>query len=225
MSLDNLYKLYEQSDNIDRAEGRLAYARYRQTMVAFADHYDFPLKDVTSAFVALSPNNDYWGNLRSLASVLAGVRDGRPVDEVVVTTFNACRDRAIGYLTGERNFLKTVKGPKIRAFRDNILRPHSSRHVTVDGHMIAAWHDKRLTMKEAQRLLKGRAAYTAIERDIQQLADNEGFAPCQMQAVLWFTRKRLNRVIYDPQLSLFQEGDQWGTLVDPRKCPPYVKQK
>lgn len=150
----NLVRLFYQADKIDLHEGKLAYVRYRQVMRSFADYYGFPLARVTSAFVALSPNNDYHGNLRSLASVLEGVRQGYPVEHVTVTTFKACRDRAYRYVTGETCFLKTVKGPKITAFRDNILRPRSSRMVTVDGHMIAAWHGKSLTMKEAARLLK-----------------------------------------------------------------------
>lgn len=222
MTVDNLHKLYAQSDDIDQREGRLAYTRYRKVMVAFADYYGFPLHATTSAFVALSPNNDYHGNLRSLASVLQGVREGRPNAQITVTTFNACRDRAIDYVAGRRDFLKTVKGPKIRAFRDNILRPNTSRLVTVDGHMIAAWHDKALTMKDASRLMKNRTQYWEIEEGIRYLAAMKDMAPCQMQAVLWFTRKRTNQIVYEPQLNLFAGTDQWSTLVDPKHCKPYL---
>ncbi len=226
MTVANLISLWDQRDAIDHREGLMAYRRYRRVMQAFADHYDFPLKDVTSAFVALSPNSDYHGNLRSLASVLAGVRDGVPVDQITVSTYNACRDRAVRYLTGEALFLKTVKGPKIRAFRDNILRPNTSREVTVDGHMVAAWVGGAMTMKDASRHLKRASDYREIADGIRTVANDNGVAPCQAQAILWLTRKRVFAVKYSAQLELFTtKDDAWKTLCDPKDYPPYERKE
>ena len=224
MTVANLHKLWDQRDEIDHREGLMAYRRYRQVMAAFGEFYGFPLRDVTSAFVALSPNSDYHGNLRSLASVLDGVRDGVPADQITVSTYNACRDRAVGYVAGKRNFLKTVKGPKIRAFRDNIMRPNTSQEVTVDGHMVAAWHGKAMTMKQASRALKSLSEYRRIADGIREVADENGVAPCQAQAILWLTRKRVFSVLYSPQLSLFlPKDDAWKTVCDPRDYPPYER--
>lgn len=224
MTVANLKSLWGQRDAIDHREGALAYARYRKVMQSFAEHYGFRLADTTSAFVALSPNNDYHGNLRSLASVLDGVRDAVPVEQITISTYNACRDRAVRYVKGEVSFLATVKGPKIRAFRDNILRPFASKEVTVDGHMVAAWAGRALTMKDASRLLKNRAQYAEIAAGIAEIANDNGLAPCQAQAILWLTRKRVYRVKYSPQLELFSAAnDSWKTLCDPRDYPPYKR--
>ena len=224
MTAANLKSLWDRRDDIDHREGLVAYRRYRKVMQAFADLYGFPLKDVTSAFVALSPNSDYHGNLRSLASVLEGVRDKIPTDYITVSTHNACRDRAVSYVTRRKSFLRTVKGPKIRAFRDNILRPNTSREVTVDGHMVAAWVGKAMTMKDASRILKSKADYVRIADGIRNLANGNGIAPCQAQAILWLTRKRVFAVKYDAQLQLFApKNDAWKTLCDPADYPPYER--
>lgn len=224
MTVANLKELWNQKDAIDFGEGLLAYRRYRKVMQSFSDYYGFPLKDVTSAFVALSPNSDYHGNLRSLSSVLDGVRDGVNPKTITVSTYNACRDRAVTYVTGAVSFLETVKGPKIRAFRDNILRPNTSREVTVDGHMVAAWAGEAMTMKEASRLLKSKSDYLTIAAGIRELADEYEVAPCQAQAILWLTRKRVYAVKYSAQFNLFaSKGDAWNTVCRPEDYPPYER--
>ena len=46
--------------------------------------------------------------------------------------------------------------------------------------------------------------------------------PNQMQATLWFTRKRTLGVKYDPQFDLFHpEDDRWKTLVKVEDIRPY----
>lgn len=224
MCVANLLDIWNRRDDADHREGLLAYRRYRQVMAAFADYYEFPLKDVTSAFVALSPNSDYHGNLRSLASVLSGVNEGVPIEDITVSTYKACRNRAVSYVTGRSSFLKTVKGPKIRAFRDNILRPNTSREVTVDGHMVAAWAGKAMTMKEAAHVMKGPSDYLEIANGIRAIAADNNVAPCQAQAILWLTRKRVFGVKYSAQLELFApKNDSTKTLCHPIDYPPYER--
>lgn len=191
-------------------------------MSAFAGYYDFPITQVTEAFVALSPNNDYLGNLRSLATVLHGLNEAQDPETITVSTYKACRNRAISYLRGEVKFTEKVKGPKITSFRDNILRPKASRRVTVDGHMICIWTGRDMTMKEASFELRGKRHYEQIEAEFVAFADGLGLVPNQLQATLWFTRKRVRNVKYDAQLSLFgSKDDQWNTLCDPADVKPY----
>lgn len=227
MTYKHLVHMWDQRDDHDHREGLRAYERYKLVMGTFAMWYGFPVGEVTSAFVALSPNNDYHGNLRSLASVLDGRANDVPLDRITVSTYNACRDRAYLYLDGQVSFLDTVKGPKIRAFRDNILRPDRSPLVTVDGHMVCAWTGKDMTMKEAARVMTSQTMYRRIASDIVELSVAHDIAPCQAQAVLWFTRKRVKAVKYDAQLSLFHNlDDTHRTLCDPKDYPPYpIKQE
>lgn len=142
-------------------------------------------------------------NLRSLTSVLDGVSAGIPPEAITVSTYKACRNRAISYLTGKTDFLRTVRGPKIRAFRDNILRPRTSRLVTVDGHMVAAYlGNPNMTMKDAAYHLTRRTQYNEIADAITSIADANGIAPCQAQAILWHARKRIFNIKFDAQTSL-----------------------
>ena len=211
--------MWQRSDEIDRREGALAYSRYHALLSAIAGHYDFEFEPTVAAFAALSPNNDYRGNLRSLVSVLAGVRRGRSADEITVSTYKACRNRAYGYAVKEVSFRDTVRGPKIRAFYFNILDPQDRRHVTLDGHMVAAYRNNYGTMKE--NLIKPKD-YDRVARTVKRLASREKLIPNQLQATIWFTRKRLLNVIYDAQGDLFRAvDDQWQTMMRVDTIRPY----
>lgn len=219
MSIDNLNKMLKLSDAIDRREGMLAYMRYNDVMQAIADRYGFGLSETVAAFVSLSPNSDYFGNLRSTISVLAGLRDGVLRELINVSTYKHCRDRAISYATGELQFLSNTKGPKITNFYHNVISPLDNRFVTIDGHMVAIWRDQNITMKEA--LVKPRE-YVEIASEVKRFAFDQYMLPNQLQAVLWFTRKRVTNTKYDPQGSLFRSADDlWNTSVDVNDIKPY----
>jgi len=220
MTVRNLRKMYKLADADDYREGCLAYERYHIVMQAYADEYNVPLDRTIAAFCALSPNNDYYGNLRSLASVLQGYRDNVPLAHIKVSTYRHCRDRAYSYVTGAVVFLDQSKGPKIRAFYHNLLNPASNRYVTVDGHMVAAWRAEELTMKQA--IVRTRKEYTTISDGIKRLARREGLIPNQAQAIMWFARKRTRNIKYDPNVNMFGDAtDKWRTLVLPSEAGPY----
>lgn len=215
----HLRKMYEQADDIDRAEGRLAYQRYHEVIRMFADEYSAPFDRTLAAFVALSPNNDYFSNLRSLASVLQEWQKQGSEVNATVSTYNHCRRRAWGYLTGEMRFLDVVKGPKIRAFYHNILDPDCRKHVTVDGHMVCAYRGVDLIMKDAT---VRRAEYRRIENSCKRLARELDLIPNQLQAIIWFARKRTRHIKYEPQLDMFRDtGDVWRTIITPEEARPY----
>lgn len=212
------------ADDIDHREGRLAYRRYRQTMKDLAHEHGASLAITTAVFCALSPNNDYFGNLRSAATVLKGVQQGWAPEEIAVSTYKHCRDRAYLYATGEVDFMETVKGPKIRSFYRNIMAPSDPYWITIDGHMSVCWHGKVRTMKEA--IIKTKAEYETIADGAREVALSEGLLANQLQAVLWFTRKRVHKSRYDPQPKLWGGAtDLWGTYVHPDQCPPYERIK
>ncbi len=219
MSYENLKKWLDLADETDRAEGLVAYERYNQVMRQFADKYQCPLDRVVAAFVALSPNNDYHGNLRSLASVLEGNNRNIADENITISTYKHCRNRALTYVRGERTFLDDAKGLKTRAFYQNLLDHTDPFPVTIDGHMAVVWSDRRQTMKEA---LISPATYRTIQANLHRLAGATGMITNQVQAILWFTRKRVHQVKYDAQLGLFQDqGDIWKTLVNVDAIRPY----
>lgn len=215
----NLMRWLGRADQIDWDEGAQAYPRYRQVMQVFADRFAVPLDRVTAAFVALSPNTDYLSNLRSLVSVLDGVTRGVDPQTIVVSTYNHNRDRAINYVTGAAPFVAPTRGRKILSFYDNILFPETSNRVTVDGHMVAIWRDQELTMKEAT-VRPGE--YNQIEGEVRRIAFYHHVRPCEIQAILWFARKRYFKIKFNGQLDLFDDpDDKWGTLSLARDLQPY----
>lgn len=210
MSIDNLRQLYSLADRIDREEGKLAYTRYNALLREIAAEYAFPFKSVVAAFVALSPNNDYLGNLRSLISVLKCANGEYPLARMTISTYAACGLRAHSYLRGTE-FLIHAKGPKIRAFYFNICDPKDRGQVTIDGHMAAAYDGNAGTMKQNIITLR---RYREIAEAVKALAGDLDLIPNALQATLWFTRKRVLGVKYDPQMDLLHPADdRWKTLV------------
>jgi hypothetical protein len=208
MSETNILKVWEQADTVDLREGMQAYYRYRTTMKNIASHFGFSLESVVGCFCALSPNNDYVGNLRSLITLLKGCKAGEDVDKLTVSTYNACKLRAWRCLGGE-DFMSFTTGPKTRAFYSNILNPEDISYVTIDGHMYSLWAGKRMTMKA---IAYERFNYKKVELDFKRVAFKLTLIPCQLQAILWFTWKRINNIVFQPQLGLFTGDDQWGLL-------------
>jgi hypothetical protein len=217
MSKENIIKVYEQVDAIDREEGLVAYARYHESLYYYSRKYRIPLPRVIGAFSALSPNNDYTKNLRSLVTLLEGMRWGADVEDCTVSTYKACRWRAWQYLHG-LDFLQATKGHKTRNFYRNILDPDDPEPITIDGHMACVSIGRHMTMKD---VVRARFKYQVLAANFVDVAAHVGLLPNQLQAMLWFTWKRINNVIYKPQLDMFRENNQWGTLVDPSTILPF----
>lgn len=214
MSEDNLRRLLDKADAIDIRDGVVAYNTYNQVINNFALAYGAKFEPTLAAFCALSPQNDYYGNLRSLASVLHAVQHSIPVTEVTVSTYNHCRDRAYAYLKGSADFLSTVKGLKIRSFYANILNPADLTPVTVDGHMVCAWKGINVPMTSAA---VRPPEYLEIAKGVREVAKDLDLIPNQVQAIIWFARKRLERIKYQPQLDFFTDG----LRVMPTEALPY----
>jgi hypothetical protein len=214
----NIRRTLNRASAVDINEGRVAYFRYRELMVAFSEKYSLPLERVVGAFAALSPNISYYGNLRSLVSVLEAFTKGLDRNKITVSSYRACKERAFTYLEGV-SFLDTVKGKKTRAFYQNILYPLDPAPVTIDGHAVNIWKNQVKNLKHI-----GKWKYETVAADYRAIAKQEGILPHQLQAITWFTWKRINNIYYSPpQLHLWQdrEGDLWRTLWDVEDIKPY----
>lgn len=218
MSIENLEAMFKLADRMDRSDGALAYMRYHDLLHTIAQHYGYGFEAAAGAFCALSPNNDYVGNLRSLVSMLAA----RDPTQAVVSTYGHCKERAVLYLAGVP-FLEHAKGPKIRAFYQNIVNPTEWSPVTIDGHMVAAYRAEDLVMKDAT---VGKREYEEIARCVRVLVAENFLIPNQMQAILWFTRKRVKKVKFDAQLDLLNmDGGAQRTMFKIEDIKPYAGTK
>lgn len=218
----NLRMYFNMADSIDLSEGMVAYERYHMVMRRLADKHDFPIDRVAAVFCSLSPNSDYWGNLRSTVSVLQGLREHRPDHEIIVSTYGHCKTRALAYARGAESFTAKTKGPKILNFYHNILTPSSARWVTIDGHMVGVMRDDRKgTMRD---LLIKPTEYDQYAWVVKQFAFRNFMLPHQMQAILWFVRKRILNVKYDAQYDLLADAnDAWQTAREVASIKPYSK--
>jgi hypothetical protein len=209
--LDNVRAVLEKADHMDLRDGLLAYPRHNATLSRLAAHYGASVPGTVAAFCALSPNNDYIGNLRSTVTLLRGFRDGLAVEDLTVSTYKACARRAWRCLQGE-DFLSFTEGKKTRAFYQNIMDPSDPFPVTIDGHMMSVWCAKRMTMKEA---VMRRMPYDEIAEGIRIVAGERGMIPNRLQSILWFTWKRLHNILYRPQMDLFKCDDPWLMDLEP----------
>lgn len=202
----NILSVLDRADEIDINEGRIAYFRYNELMQKTAARYNLPLSSIVAAFAALSPNNDYKGNVRSLKTVVEAYQAGNDPKTVRVSTYGHCRDRAFLYLDGTP-FLDHAKGKKIRNFYQNILNPLDPDPVTIDGHAVNIWRNQVQSVKLARNF-----NYKEIADDYRRAARETGLIPNQIQAITWFCWKRINRILYKPQLTLFGDPtDVWET--------------
>lgn len=214
----NILRVLNAADSVDIDEGRLSFFRYHEVLRNLAAHYGIDFQTCVAIFCALSPNSDYQGNLRSTASVIAGWLAGVECDWIRVVTYNHCRDRAFSYLNGT-SFLDTVKGPKIKSFYLNIVNPMDPHPVTIDGHAVNIWKGRRRNLRDAV----GTFNYNRVADEYRAVAKRVGLLPNQVQAIAWFSWKRMHRIFYPGrQLELFADNsaDLWKTLVDPTTIEP-----
>lgn len=214
----NLASVFECADGIDYNEGLLAYERYNTMMFELAAYHGTSIEKMTACFVATSPNNDYIKNLRSAVSVVRGYLDGFSAERITVTTYGKCKTRAYKVMCGA-DFLGFTKGKKTRAFYRNILDPKDRDPVTIDGHMFAMSIGRYLTMKEAVRM---KLSYDEVANATKLLAYEKGLVANQVQAILWFTWKRIHKPVRgDGQCQLFTPDDNWRLTLTPQEIKPY----
>jgi hypothetical protein len=217
LNVANIKRVLAQADRVDWNEGMIAYQMYNQTMSSLAQYYGYSLETVTAVFAALSPNNDYLKNLRSTVTLLKGFRDGHSVDSLTVTTYNACKLRAWRVLNGE-SFLSFTTGKKTRNFYECIINPEHQTAITIDGHATNIWLDKPQTMTAA---LLARIKYDAVAHDYRKVAFENFMLPMQLQAITWFTWKRINNIVYKPQMDFDLIDNVWKLKWEAEEIKPY----
>ena len=212
VSKDNIIKVWEQVEHIELEEEKLCFPRLNDTMKKFAYEYKLPIESITAAFVALSPSNDYLGNLRSLRTLL-NIRDS----SAIVSTFNSCKIRALRFLAGE-DFLSVTRGPKTRSFYINILDPLENSSITIDGHMYSIAAGKRMPVLEVAWRKFNYEETAKLYRDV---ANDVNLIPSQLQGVLWLTWKRIHGILSKSQLGLFNSGNHWKFEIELSEIKPY----
>ena len=211
--IDNLYALFGRATVRERAESGQAYFRYHRILKEIALATGFPTATAAAVFSALSPNNDYLGNLRDARKMLEAARAGKQIADFSVSTYGHNKRKAWDVVQG-MDPLQAIIADKTRNFYLNLAFPDDPEPVTVDGHMFWAWHGRRGRVTghkvkgdgvPTNRL--GAAAmnsrlYQEIADAVRQIAQHHGLLGHQVQSIIWHAYRQQHNILGTQQLEL-----------------------
>lgn len=189
------------ANDADWQIARQAWFRYQRIVGGIAARYGFPTHIGAAVFAALSPNNDYLGNIRDVNRLLEAAAAGKGLGDFKVSTYGANKRKAWRIVKGE-NPLDLIVFPKTRNFYLNIVDPTDPQPVTVDGHIFNAWSGVRRRLNSAE--MKGYTkSYGQVAEDIRQIAVDRGMVSNVAQGGIWYCWKRLHRIKHSDQMEFW----------------------
>jgi hypothetical protein len=192
---ENFRAVYEQSTEWECRSGFVYYEGQFKRCEIRALENDLPIKSVVGAFCALSPNNSEKNTYKSLDACIA-FRLGRPT-RLTVSAYQANFKKAMSILHGE-DPLNVLGGSKVVSFYHNTMNPDDSKYVTIDGHMVSVYQGERLRMKRVAGISS--KDYDVISNGLRVVAETLEIPAPRLQSILWITWKRMNRILWNPQL-------------------------
>ena len=199
MSIDNLQRVLVQALPSDIETGRASYRKYNRIMCKLAAHCSTSTRTASAVFASLSPNNDYSGNLRDAFKLLSAHRDKRNIGDFTVSTYGQNKVKA-WRIAGGCDPLELIVANKTRNFFLNVYNPDDPHPVTIDGHILNAWRGRRenlVGLKFPPKL------YQTVAVDVRNLAAKQDMLPCQLQAILWVTWRRIHGILSTQQLEFW----------------------
>jgi hypothetical protein len=216
MSAENLMKVWEQAIASEKAEAMESYFRYHRLMQAIAAESGVSAPTACAVFSALSPNNDYIGNLKDTRRLLNhSTRINGRIEDFKVTTYHNNKRKAWDIARGVKSPEQAIVALKTWNFFNNVATPERTEFVTIDGHMYWAWMGRNGGVKGDRKnnavKLPGASVtpriYQAIASDVRALATALNVLPNQFQAVCWVTWKRIHRKKYSSQMELLASDE------------------
>lgn len=199
--MKNLVLVYDQADAEDRRLAKSAWRTYNILTTQIANDTKIDPDIAAAVFAALSPNNDYHGNLRDTRRLLEAARDGLGLDDFKVSTYGNNKRKAWRLVHGEKP-LDLIRAPKTRNFYLNIRDPDDPRPVTVDGHVFNAWNGVRIPLKGAAKKVNARV-YEEVAADVRLLGRITNTIPNVVQGIIWFTWRRIHNIKFTRQQELW----------------------
>lgn len=181
----NINQVYNKATITELEEGFHWYDEALFSCLELSDYLEVPLVKVVGVTAALSPTNKWPKNLEDTENLILGFKGNF---DVPVSTYNKNKQKALEILKGnscEERILKTLKGPKVSAFYDNILGGDS---VTVDGHAFNICRNLKVPLTQAS---VSASNYKLCEQAYRELAEENYLKACQLQAITWVTWRRL----------------------------------
>lgn len=228
--IGNLLDLYEQAAPEEVKDAVDSYPRYHRLLAKLAARWGTSIEIACGVFSALSPNNDYLGNLRDAATVLQAAAQGIGPDAYSVATYGQNKRKAHDIAMRVKTPADAITAKKTRAFYLNCLHPETGDAVTVDGHMFFCWqgHRGRVTARRKQKPGQGLPVANVSSRLYEEIADGirllariKGVTPCQAQAVLWQQYRKTHNIQRSRQPEFpGHESDEIIAGLDHKPRPP-----
>jgi hypothetical protein len=195
MSVEHLRQVAAQATPYERHVALNSYFKYRQMVTDIAQKHGFSPRTGAAVFAALSPNNDYHGNLRDCHNLLQAAAQGCSMKSFGVSTYGPNKRKAWAIASGTDPF-ELITARKTRNFFLNIDNPLNPEPVTVDGHLFNCWRAERTSLVGLRHSAR---QYDEVAQGVRELAREEGILPCQMQGLLWITHRRIHRILTSGQ--------------------------
>jgi hypothetical protein len=174
----------------DREDGRAWYVIANKKIHDIADRHGLEFEKVAGIVAVLSPSVEWDANLQDANEFirLKGRHACRTYGRNVRTARKILRAKSSFTVLG---IIAGLQGFKVKAFFDNLVNPLTSTSVTIDTHLIRAWHGSPfLTKAQVGAGFRGRL-YSEISRDVVALAEQMQIRPLEAQAILWVTWKKI----------------------------------
>ncbi len=167
-----------------------SYQKFHDLCWGIAEHWGYAGVVGAAVFAALSPNNDYFGNLRDANKLIESHRNGKTIDQFTVSTYGQNKRKAWAIVNGSDPY-RLIVADKTRNFFLNIVDPKDPVPVTIDGHMYNIWLGDRRNLVGLS--LPGRL-YDRVAATTRQLAADVNLIPNQVQSVLWWTWRQMHNI-------------------------------
>lgn len=199
--MENLMKVLDAALPVDLEQAHRAWRTYNRLMAILAEKHEATPSEAAGVFAALSPNNDYFGNLRDARTMLRARAAGMDMDSFKVSTYGSNKRKAWAILSG-KDPLALIVAPKTRSFYLNIVDPEDPEPVTVDGHIFNAWTGKRVPLTSSAQKLN-RRLYAKIADEIRRIGRDRGLLPNVVQGAIWFCWRRMHGIKTTGQLEFW----------------------
>jgi len=186
--MKHLEHYYQAAIEIEIQEGLQWYGKAHNVIRALADKYKLPVDVCIAVCSALSPRCIWEQNIVDAEKVFK-YHVGKRKGSVSVTTYPQNLKKALNIL--ESNNSQVFTALKTSNFFQNILNPSDCNYVTVDGHAINAYYGKVGSVKNKYFTPKH---YNRIAKAYKKLAAKYNLLPCQIQAIIWLSFKRINNI-------------------------------
>lgn len=199
----NIERCLELVDEEDWETGLSYYPRSRSRVIKAGG---IDARVACGVYAALSPNNSEESCMNDTRRLCEAYLSGS-FDSCTVHTYGKNKEKAGRILQGE-DPAQVLRGIKTNNFFHNLFDPSDCSHVTIDGHMVNIWNNRRVPLdfagisdKEYRMIAEGVMLFA---RMLAKRPGSSNLSPCQLQSILWLTWRRVNNILYKPQYRLFE---------------------